>query len=236
MKTLIVIAHPEIKDSSTQAFLKRAATRNLSNVKWHCLDLEYPDFQIDVDTEQRELMQADRIIFQFPLYWYSSPALLKKWEDDVLTRNFTYQDQDGVLAGKQLGIVVTLGTALKNYTAGGSEGFTISELTKPFQAVAKQAGMEFLPPFVVDQFSYMTPEQKARLLTDYQNYINNPHPLSFDGQQAWLVQRLRDKAQRIEDDQQRTLLELTIDQIENNQTELSSLKDQIEMIKRGDNG
>ncbi|MHA8137537.1 NAD(P)H-dependent oxidoreductase [Lactobacillaceae bacterium Scapto_B20] len=236
MKTLIIISHPEIKDSGTQAFLKGAATRQLVDVDWHVLDLNYPNFQIDVDAEQRRLMQADRIIFQFPLYWYSSPALLKKWEDDVLTRNFTYQNQDGMLSGKQLGIVVTLGTALKNYTAGGSEGFTISELTKPFQSLAKQAGMEFLPPFIVDQFSYMTPEQKARLLTDYQNYINNPEPLSFNGQQKWLVQRLKQKVARIEDPQQKTLLELTIDQIESNQSELSSLKDQIEMIKRGDNG
>ncbi|MBW1605193.1 NAD(P)H-dependent oxidoreductase [Lactobacillus sp. Sy-1] len=233
MKTLIIISHPELKDSGTQSFL-RAATKPLPNVEWHPLDLVYPNYQIDVAAEQHRLKQVERIIFQFPLYWYSSPALLKKWEDDVLTRNFTYHDQDGMLAGKQLGIVTTLGTAAKNYVAGGSEHFTISELMKPFQALAEQAGMRFLPPFVVDQFNYMTPEQKARLLFDYQNYVDNPQPDSFTGQQEWLIQRLRARAAATIDEQQQLLLNLTIDQIENNQSELASLKEQIAMIKRGD--
>ncbi|UQS87462.1 NAD(P)H-dependent oxidoreductase [Nicoliella spurrieriana] len=233
MKTLIIISHPEIKDSGTQAFLK-GALRNLNGVTWHGLDTKYPDYQIDVAAEQKQLVAADRIIFQFPLYWYSSPALLKQWEDDVLTRNFTQVNQDGRLAGKQLGIVVTLGTAAKNYTVGGSEGVSISELMKPFQAVAKQAGMDFLPPFVVDRFKYQTAQQKAHLLFDYQNYVNNPHPATFKGQQDWVIERLRDKASREGDATRQTLLNLTIDQIEQNEAELASLKDQIEMIKRGD--
>ncbi|MEJ6399772.1 NAD(P)H-dependent oxidoreductase [Nicoliella lavandulae] len=233
MKTLIIVSHPELANSGTQSFL-RAATRYLDAVTWHGLDADYPDFAINVQKEQQLLSTADRIIFQFPLYWYSSPALLKKWQDDVLTRNFTYRDQDGMLAGKQLGIVMTLGNPLKNYVAGGFEGVSISELVKPYQAIAKQAGMDFLPPFTVDQFSYMTAAQKARLLSDYQNYIANPTPFSFNGKQKWLIQRLRAKAARIDDQQQRTLLNLTIDQIENNGDELDALKDQIAMIKRGD--
>ena len=50
----------------------------------------YPDFKIDVAEEQKHLAAADRIILQFPFYWYSTPALLKQWQDDVLTYGWAF--------------------------------------------------------------------------------------------------------------------------------------------------
>ncbi|PST49908.1 hypothetical protein COO72_00505 [Bifidobacterium callitrichos] len=39
---------------------------------------------VDVVAEQKLVEEHDRIVLQFPPYWYSSPAPLKEWEDKVL--------------------------------------------------------------------------------------------------------------------------------------------------------
>ena len=44
---------------------------------------EYPDYNISIEREQQRLVEHDVIIFQFPIYWYSTPALLKEWQDLV---------------------------------------------------------------------------------------------------------------------------------------------------------
>ncbi|KAG2469836.1 NQO1 dehydrogenase, partial [Polypterus senegalus] len=44
----------------------------------------------DIMEEQKKIKAADLIVFQFPLYWYSVPAILKGWFDRVLTQGFAY--------------------------------------------------------------------------------------------------------------------------------------------------
>jgi len=54
------------------------------DVTIHPLYEAYPDWSIDVTREHELLLAHDRIVLQFPFYWYSSPPLLKKWLDFVL--------------------------------------------------------------------------------------------------------------------------------------------------------
>ena len=49
------------------------------------LDALYPDRRIYVAAEQAVLMAHDRIVFQHPFYWYSTPPLMKQWLDELLT-------------------------------------------------------------------------------------------------------------------------------------------------------
>ncbi|NP_001413092.1 ribosyldihydronicotinamide dehydrogenase [quinone] isoform 5 [Mus musculus] len=44
----------------------------------------------DIFEEQRKVQEADLVIFQFPLYWFSVPAILKGWMDRVLCRGFAF--------------------------------------------------------------------------------------------------------------------------------------------------
>ena len=98
LKTLVVVSHPEINNSQTQQFLLQGA--RLQDVTWHHVE---ELAEIDVEKEQALLKEHDRIIFQFPLYWYAAPEGLKHWEDNVLTRNFVYGDGDDNLAEKEIG-------------------------------------------------------------------------------------------------------------------------------------
>lgn len=82
---LLIYVHPEPRQSVANKALLNAV-RDLENLTIHDLYAVYPDFFIDIHHEQALLCQHQVIVFQFPLQTYSCPALLKEWQDRVLTR------------------------------------------------------------------------------------------------------------------------------------------------------
>ncbi|MCV5371612.1 NAD(P)H-dependent oxidoreductase, partial [Escherichia coli] len=88
-KVLILFAHPSQHRSEVNTPLFKEAQK-IEGVT--CVDLygEYPRFNINIDREQQRLREHDVVIFQFPLYWYSTPAILKEWQDLVLEYGFAY--------------------------------------------------------------------------------------------------------------------------------------------------
>ncbi len=64
--------------------------RDLPGVTFHDLYEEYPEFDIDLHREQRLLLDHDVIIFQHPLFWHSTPAILREWQDLVLEHGWAY--------------------------------------------------------------------------------------------------------------------------------------------------
>ena len=92
-RILVLFAHPSLDRSEVNAELLRA-TRGREGVTVVDLYGEYPNYRIDIDREQQRLRDHDVVVFMFPLYWYSTPALLKEWQDLVLEYGFAY-GQDG---------------------------------------------------------------------------------------------------------------------------------------------
>jgi len=81
---LIVFAHPYPRRSHANKALINVVSQ-LKHVVIDDLYGKYPDFHINIAEEQQLLAQAKLIIFQFPLYWYNVPAMLKQWQEVVLT-------------------------------------------------------------------------------------------------------------------------------------------------------
>ncbi|MGQ2282578.1 NAD(P)H-dependent oxidoreductase [Apilactobacillus kunkeei] len=232
MKTLVLVSHPEYDNSMTEAFLKQCQS-DIENVDWVVLDKVQTNFIFDKEREQNRLTQYDRILFQFPMYWYSAPALMKKYEDDVFTKNFIAYEQEGTLKGKEMGIITTLGDPIKDYQVGGREGFSISELLKPFQAIAQRGRMKFLKPFVISQFAYMTDVQKQKLLIDYRSYLTNDNFDSFTSLQKWYIDQLIGLKKSLDEDKQ-VRMDILIDYLQSNYDQLDELKWQIDLIKKED--
>ena len=223
MKTLVIISHPDIMESGSQQYLLSSIPDN-KDITVHHLESLYPDFKIDIEKEQALLKEHDRIIFQFPFYWYSSPALLKKWQDDVLTDGFAYGKNGKALTGKEFGLVVTIGVKKVEYQPGGREGFSIDELTKPYQALALKTKMTFLKTLPVFQFSYLTEDQKMTLLIRYQQYLTQEKDDSLEAREKWFLQELKstDLSKLNEGDQ--FILEQTIEFIEESRDTIDELK------------
>lgn len=188
MKTLIVVAHPDIARSNTQSFLQETAAV-VADSQWHVLT-KYDYSPAEILAEQQLVLAADRIVLQFPLYWYSAPALLWSWLDAVWQRGRFYGDEGGYLTGKTLAAVVTFSHPLRDYRVGGKENVTVDELLRPFVGVAQKTGMQYLPALLVPEFARMTPLERAQLLVHYQQLLSLAEPQSQRMQAAWFAEQL----------------------------------------------
>lgn len=147
-KVLINFAHPNIAHSKINKAL-RAAVEELEGVTVNDLYANYPDFLIDVKREQELCDNSDVIIFQYPLYWYSAPSIIKEWIDTVLQHDWAYGSKGNSLKGKILLLALSGSGDESTYKKGGGNFFTIAELTSTYQAMANLCGMKWLPPFTV---------------------------------------------------------------------------------------
>lgn len=146
MKTLVLVAHPSIAFSRVnRAWAEAFATQ--PDVTVHDLSAVYPEMDIDVLAEQQLLLDHDRIIMQFPLYWYSSPAILKLWQDLVLSTGFAYAGAHK-LAGKEFMVATSIGAKEEDYRAGGHNHFSVDELLRPFEQMVNYCRGRYLTPFL----------------------------------------------------------------------------------------
>ncbi|MET3892689.1 putative NADPH-quinone reductase [Bosea sp. OAE506] len=149
-KTLILLFHPHFADSrANRALIDAAATLPEAEI----VDMQalYPDGRFDADAEVTRLVAADRIVLQFPVQWYSTPPLLKAWQDAVLTRMFyvAYEAEGAKLAGKPLLIVATAGNVETAYAPEGANRFPLRELLRPLEATAYRCDLTWAEPFLV---------------------------------------------------------------------------------------
>lgn len=168
MKTVINLFHPNYQYSQVNRAMvddvkDEIEVRNLAEL--------YPDFNIDIKKEQQVMANADRIVLQFPLQWYSTPALLKHWEDQVFTYGWAYGSQGNALQDKQLLIAVTVGA--DNYGRDGFVKYTVDELLRPLQATSRLIGMKYMKPFVVMGASSISNAELKNVGSSYRKYLND---------------------------------------------------------------
>lgn len=158
-KNLVIIAHPDINNSRVNKALLNSI-KDLPNITIHQLYLKYPDFKINVDAEQKLLLETKNIVMQFPLYWYHTPPLLKLWLDSVFTRGFSHGPQGLKLKDKKLQIVTTTARSEKHYkpdlwieedfdklaknTKDGTEGITKQDQPYMKPSLVEKYGLNIL--------------------------------------------------------------------------------------------
>lgn len=148
-RTTVFIFHPSLAKSKTNAMLAEVAAQ-VVGVSVRHMDSIYPDGHIDIVSEQAVLEQTDHIVLQFPMYWYSGPAFMKKWLDEVLAYGWAYGSDQSPLAGKTLSMVVTLGGSKDEYRADGKAGHTVEEFLLPWVTTARYVGMQYEQTLVID--------------------------------------------------------------------------------------
>lgn len=145
-KILIINGHPAPEASTAgkailEAFLAKhpeAAVRTLAKT---CGPAGF-----DVPAEQAALREADVIVWHFPFYWYSVPAIMKKWIDDVLTHGFAYGSGGTALHGKRLLLSFTTGAAAEAYAKGAPMNWPVEAFLPPLLQTAALCGMKTLDP------------------------------------------------------------------------------------------
>ncbi|MGN7870005.1 NAD(P)H-dependent oxidoreductase [Paracoccus sp. 22332] len=163
-KTLILLFHRHPAKSKANAALAKAAA-TVPGVEVVDVQSEYPDGRIDFEADGRReaerLLTADRIVLQFPIQWYSTPPLLKAWQDAVLTRMYyIFAETEGdKLKGTPLMIAATAGNLPGAYTRGGQNHFTVDEIFTPLKATAYRCGLPWHEPYLVFEADRLAPDQ-----------------------------------------------------------------------------
>jgi len=169
-RILVLFAHPDPQGSR----INRAmidGIRDLPNVHLRDLYETYPDFIIDVPAEQALLSGHDVIVLQHPLYWYSCPALMKEWIDEVLEYGWAYGSGGDALRGKELTQAVSTGGPESSYLADGYNQVTVTELLRPFERTARLCGMTYRAPFLFHGSRQRPDEDIAAHVGEYRAWL-----------------------------------------------------------------
>lgn len=171
-RILILFAHPSLRRSRIQRALAKAA-RLVPGVTFHDLYEEYPDFFINVRREQELLAEHDIVIFQHPFYWYSTPPIMKQWQDLVLQHGWAYGEQGRMLEGKWWMHVLSTGGRADAYCCTGYNRFTIRQLLTPLEQTAHLCRMIFIPPYVLYSTFSVSDAQLEAHVRGYRSLLEN---------------------------------------------------------------
>ena len=144
----VIAAHPNWRDSRVNRQLHTAATTT-AGVSVCDLYETYPDYAIEVQAEQAKLNAAQLVVLMHPVQWYSMPALLKLWVDEVLSYGWAYGQGASALKGKDLWLVASTGGAESSYHPQGYNRYFFDAFFPPYEQTAALCGMRFLPPMVL---------------------------------------------------------------------------------------
>lgn len=140
----------------------------------------------DILAEVEKLKAADLIIFSFPLYWFSEPAMLKGWIDRVLISGLCYGGlrfyDKGGLKGKRALVAFTLGGREHMFGPEAVHGELELMLRPLLRGTLYYCGLEVLPPFAAYHVPYISPEARQAMLDKYRDYLgqlDTLEPLHF---------------------------------------------------------
>jgi NAD(P)H dehydrogenase (quinone) len=140
----------------------------------------------DIVAEVQKLQKADLVIFNFPIYWFSVPAILKGWIDRVLISGVCYggkrvYDQGG-LKGKKAALSFTLGGREHMFGPGAIHGELDVMLRPLLRGTLAYVGMDVLPFFSGYHIPYLSPELREQIMQEYKGWLaqlDTVQPLVF---------------------------------------------------------
>lgn len=139
----IFISHPNFSNSVMNKYLAESLPKNAQFLVRHLDKIVHKGY-FDVEAEKEALRKADAIVWQFPIYWYNSPASLRDWQDQVMSP--IVYSADNFLKGKPVRVVFTAGAGEKEYNHEGLNRYTAEEMLRPFEMTANAAGMVWKKP------------------------------------------------------------------------------------------
>lgn len=165
---LILLSHPDFEHSVANKALINAVS-DIPGLTVHHLEKSERNGIFDLDREKELLRSANLIVWQFPLYWYSCPASLRDWQDQVLSP--IVYGSDNFLKDKFVQIAFTAGSRESAFRAKDIIGYTPTEMLRPLQMTVNASGMRYLPPFGVFEARNITADDLKKASIVYKNLL-----------------------------------------------------------------
>ena len=110
-------------------------------------------FAVELESELQKLAWCDVMIWQFPLWWFTVPAVLKGWVDRVFAMGRAYGAgkvyENGPFQGKRALLSLTTGGGAADYQPGGLQGDLAGILRPLHRGMLQFTGFTVLAPQVV---------------------------------------------------------------------------------------
>jgi putative NADPH-quinone reductase len=124
-----------------------------------------------IAAEQEKVAWCDLMIWQFPLWWFSVPAILKGWVDRVFAMGKSYNNgqtyENGVYTGKKALLSITTGGAKNDYLKDGANGDMDNMLKPIHRGIFQFTGFSVLEPQVIYGPARQTAAERALALEDW---------------------------------------------------------------------
>jgi NAD(P)H dehydrogenase (quinone) len=138
---------------------------------------EVGGFASDIEAEIEKVEAADLMIWQFPLWWFGLPAILKGWVDRVFAMGRTYGYghiyETGVFKGKRALLSLTTGGPQEAYTPDGFNG-DLDAVLRPMQrGMLEFTGFSVLRPEVHWQPVRVEAAERQTWLEVWSNRLRN---------------------------------------------------------------
>ncbi|GKU78844.1 NAD(P)H-dependent oxidoreductase [Paenibacillus sp. L3-i20] len=171
MKTLVVVTHPTIETSVINKRWVEELQKYPEKYTVHDLHKVYPDGNIDVEKEQQLIESHPNLVLQFPMYWFSSPPLLKKWLDDVFTYGWAYGSNGGdKLSNRKVALALSAGINKEDYSEAGRYRYTLEQLLTPFETTFLYCRADYRSFYAFYGAENNTPSPKEMDISS-QNYL-----------------------------------------------------------------
>lgn len=162
-KVLVISGHTDLNNSVANKTILERLEKQLPEAEYVYLDKLYSDFQIDVETEQKRLLNADIIVLQFPVFWYAMPSLLSRWIEEVFQHGFSHGTTGNKLKDKKLVASFTTGAPEFMYSYEGAQKYPIEDFLPPVKAMCNLCQMNFAGYVYTGGVSYQSREDSAKL-------------------------------------------------------------------------
>lgn len=130
----------------------------------------------DIAAEVEKLKRADLLIFQFPIWWFGMPGILKGWADRVFARGFAYmfgrKYDTGMFRGKTALVAATTGTSADTYAPDGIDGDILAVLWPIHNGLFRYCGFDVLPPFIAYMPGRVGEAGRAAYLNEYRKRLD----------------------------------------------------------------
>ena len=142
MKTLIIVDHPYFYRSIVNRRWIDELRKYPDDIVVHNLQSSYPHAPINVGQEHSLIENNGTVVFQFPLYWFNSPPMLKSWFDTVLTEGWAYRGGDK-LKDKKIAFAVTTGGAQEIYNKDKGALHSLEDYLIPYIESIRYCGANY---------------------------------------------------------------------------------------------
>lgn len=139
---------------------------------------EHNGFATDINIEQEKLEWCDLMIWQFPLWWFSVPAILKGWTDRVFSAGKIYGAGrvpyvSGKFKGKKALLSITTGSPEGHYTQEGPYGDIYGILRPIHRGIFEYVGFSVLQPQLSYSVAHITDEERKEELQQWSERLKN---------------------------------------------------------------